>query len=319
MAPRVLVVYKKSAYQLHVLERKDPHLRYLLRRRNADLLDLRRAHAVHERSLQTVLDTLKRAGVKADVVYRAGLRRAIQGYRLVISVGGDGTLLQVSHRLRDVPVLGVNSDRNRSEAVFCSASRDNVARLIPDALAGRLPQRKLYRLHVRLNGRVVGPPVLNDVLIAHEDPATMSRYRLRVDGREEPQKSSGLWISTAAGSSSAVMAAGGRQVPWTSRQFQYRPRELYCGRLTPCRLTGAVLPMRSRVQVTWLMREGAVFIDGPHVKQPLRFGDRVSITLSSRSPLCVLGDCGPHSQRGSGARGRRSGELAELRALRADS
>ncbi len=285
---RVLVVYKKSAYQLYLRERRDSRLARLLRRRNPDARDIRQAHTVHQATLHAVTGTLARFGVAYDAVYRAHLRTTAR-HDLVISVGGDGTLLQASHLVADLPILGVNSDPRRSEAVFCAASRANFPGLLRQALAGRLPAAQLSRLQVTLNGRRLWPLVLNDVLITHDDPATMSRYRLAVGARREDQKSSGLWIATAAGSSSAILAAGGRRLPWTAKRFQYRPRELYRGRLSRCRLTGGVLPRGRTVSVTWLMREGAVFIDGPHVRYPLRFGDRLTVGLSARHPLRVLG------------------------------
>lgn len=297
---RVLVVYKKSAYQLYVLERRDPRLSRLLRRRHPDAREIRQAHAIHQATLRTVTETLARLGLAYDVVYRAHLRTTAR-YDLVISVGGDGTLLQASHLVADLPILGVNSDPRRSEAVFCAATRANFPMLLRQALAGHLPVRRLSRLQATLNGRPLWPLVLNDVLIAHRDPATMSRYRLAVGahrapptvsapgGAGEEQKSSGVWVATAAGSSSAILAAGGRRLPWTARRFQYRPRELYEGRLSRSRLTGGVVPAGRTVSVTWLMREGAVFIDGPHVRYPLRFGDRIVIGLSTPHPLRVLG------------------------------
>jgi NAD+ kinase len=212
---------------------------------------------------------------------------------LVISVGGDGTLLEASHVVASAPVLGVNSDLGRSEAVFCAASRHNVDRVLRAALAGRLPERRLARLAVRLDGRIIGPPVLNDVLAAHPDPAAMSRYRLAIGRRKEAQKSSGLWIATAAGSSSAALAAGGVRLPWTTSRFQYRPRELYRGRLTRPVLRGGILSPSATVELTWLMREGRIFIDGSHVHVPLKFGDRVTVSVSARDSLRVLGARGP--------------------------
>jgi len=284
----VLVVYKKSAYQLHAVERKDAHLVRLLRQRHPDALDLRHAHTIHQQTLDAVVQGLKRAGLDVELVYRANLRTSAQ-FDVVVSVGGDGTLLQASHVVRDIPVLGVNSDPQRSEAVFCAATRDNFQWVLRQALTGRLAECHLYRLRVRLNGRLLGPLALNDVLVAHVDPATMSRYRLTIGARQEDQKSSGLWVATAAGSSSAILAAGGKRLAWAAKQFQYRPRELYSGRLSRYRLTGGVLPMGVAVEVTWLMREGAAFIDGPHVHHPLRFGDRLVIALSPHHPLRVLG------------------------------
>lgn len=286
---RVLVVYKKSAYQLQVLERKDRRLLALLRKRHPTLVDMRQAHAVHQATLRALVEILKQLPVRYELVYRARLKTT-RGYALAISVGGDGTFLRVSHFIEDETLLlGINSDPLRSEAAFCAASRRGVSQMLRRALAGALEERVLYRLQLSLNGRRLRPLVLNDALIAHSDPATMSRYRLTVGRASENQKSSGLWIATAAGSSSAILAAGGRRLPWTAKAFQYRPRELYEGRLTHPRLAGGVLSLRETVKITWLMREGAIFIDGPHVRVPLHFGDRVRVRLLPAHPLRVLG------------------------------
>ena len=289
---RVLVVYKKSAFQIHVLERKDPHLIRLLRVRQPDVRDMRRGHAIHEAALDAVVGTLEDLRLRHDLVYRANLHTTAR-YDLIIAVGGDGTFLQAAHIAGRTPILGVNSDPSRSEAVFCAATGETIGRVLRRILSGKTKPLTLHRLQVRLNARVTAPLALNDVLIAHDNPATMSRYRLVIGGRREDQKSSGLWIAASAGSSSAIFAAGGARLPWSAKRFQYRPRELYHGRLHRYRLTGGVLAMGHTVELTWLMREGSVFIDGPHVRHRLQFGDRLSIGLSATQPLRVLGVRGP--------------------------
>ena len=286
--PRILVVYKKDAYQQYLKEQQDPHLLRLLQRGHADVRDMQRAHEVHEEAIEAVVHALRQLPVEFDLASRAGLQ-VTRRYDLVVPVGGDGTFLQAARSVRRTPILGVNSDPFRSEAVFCGATARTFAALCRRALAGRLPELRLYRLDVRLNGTPLAHRALNDVLVVHDDPATMSRYRLRIGRREETQKSSGLWVSTAAGSSSAVLAAGGVRLPWNRRAFQYRPRELYTGRLSRSRLTGGVLAPAARVRVTWLMRRGSAFIDGPHVKVPLRFADRLDIRLALTDPLRVVG------------------------------
>jgi len=286
--PRVLVVYKKDPYQQYLQDQRDPHLRQLLRRKHPDVMDMQRAHVVHEAAFNAVARTLRAMPVEVEFAYRANLR-VRRRYTLVVSVGGDGTFLHAAHAITSTPILGVNSDTARSEAVFCAATPRTFPRLIRRALAGTLPLVSLYRVSAYLNGQPVPTQAVNDVLVAHDDPATMSRYRLRIGGREEFQKSSGIWVATAAGSSSAVGAAGGRRLAWSTRRFQYRPRELYRGRLSHNRMTGGVLRSSACVRLTWLMRRGVAFIDGPHVRVPLRFADELEIRLSTKPPLEVLG------------------------------
>ena len=286
--PRVLVVYKKDAYQQYIQEQQDPRLLQLLRKGDPDALDMQRAHAVHEESMDRIVHALRQLEVEFELAYRADLK-VTKRYHLVVSVGGDGTFLQAARNVRRTPLLGVNSDPQRSEAVFCAATPRTFASLCRHALEGRLPALRLSRLQLSLNGKRLSQRVLNDVLVVHDDPATMSRYRLRIGGREETQKSSGVWVSTAAGSSSAALAAGGVRLPWGTKRFQYRPRELYRGRLSHPRLAGGVLKPNSSLRITWLMRKGSAFIDGPHLKVPLRFADQLDIRLSLAEPLRVLG------------------------------
>lgn len=286
--PKVLVVYKKDPYQQYLQEQQDPRLLRLQRERHPDVLDMQRAHGIHKAALDAVILTLRQLPVECEVAYRATLK-VTTPYDLVVSVGGDGTFLQAARSVRRSPILGVNSDPSRSEAVFCAATQRTFPKLVRMALDHRLPELRLPRLQLVLNNRPVPQRGVNDVLIAHEDPATMSRYRLRIGSRVEFQKSSGLWIATAAGSSSAVLAAGGTRLSWRSRRFQYRPRELYRGRLSHYRLTGGVLAPQSRVRITWLMRRGAASVDGPHVKLPLEFTDELDIRLTMDDPLRVLG------------------------------
>ena len=286
--PRVLVVYKKSAFQQYVLERRDPRLKRLLRQRDRDALDMRRSHAVHQRAIESVVRSLRKANVHVDLAARADLH-VTKRYDLVVSVGGDATFLQAARSLPAAPILGVNSHPERSEAVFSAATIKTFPFYLRRALRGELPELLLPRLALSLNGRPLAWRAVNDVLLAHEHPAVMSRYRLRVGKREELQKSSGLWVATAAGSGSAVLAAGGRRLPWGSKRFQYRPRELYTGRLSRPALRGSVLPAAETLRVTWLMRSGVVYVDGQHVAIPLRYGDRLGIALSSRDTVRVLG------------------------------
>ncbi|MBI4596797.1 MAG: NAD(+)/NADH kinase [Candidatus Omnitrophica bacterium] len=286
--PRVLLVYKKDAYQQYIQEQQDPHLIRLLRRRHRDVLEIERAHRVHEEALESIIHILRQLPVELELAYRADLKVS-RSYDLVVSVGGDGTFLHAARSVGHTPILGVNSDPARSEAVFCAATAQNFPRLIRRALRYQLPQLRLCRLELAVNGTAWPQRALNDILLAHEDPSIMTRYRLRVGSREETQRSSGLWVATAAGSSSAVLAAGGVRLPWSSRRFQYRPRELYQGRLSRSRLLGGVLSPRTPLRVTWLMRRGCAFLDGPHVKIPLQFADRLDIRLLLSRPLRVLG------------------------------
>ena len=82
-------------------------------------------------------------------------------------------------------------------------------------------------MQVEIDGVPVYSRVLNDVLFSHPIPAATTRYAIRRDGRAEEQRSSGVWIATAAGSTAAIHSAGGKILPITSQRLQFVVREPY--------------------------------------------------------------------------------------------
>jgi NAD+ kinase len=196
---------------------------------------------------------------------------------LVVTVGGDGTLLAASHNVEDTPVLGINSAPDSSVGFFCVGHRRVVARMLPRALEGKLESRRLSRMKVTINGRVVSRRVLNEVLFCHETPAAASRYILQDERRSEPQVSSGFWVGTAAGSTGALHSAGGEVLPLTSRTLQLVVRE-------------PIIAARRKYEITAIskMHDARIFLDGPYKRAPVRLADKVSFSLSDQ-PINVLG------------------------------
>lgn len=81
-------------------------------------LDNRRK--VHKDAINFCQDILRRKYVDWEAASRSNLSQPIRDVDLVITVGGDGTLLQASHFMDDsISVLGVNSDPTQAEEVSC--------------------------------------------------------------------------------------------------------------------------------------------------------------------------------------------------------
>ena len=224
-----------------------------------------------------VLAALRRRGLRAVVADRSA---PSQGHRfdLVISVGGDGTFLEAARGVTDELVLGVNSNPARSAGSFCAADAKTFAAVLEKVLRGKARIISANRLQLSCHGRLFGPPVLNEILVTHRKPAAMSRYRLEIGGQREEQRSSGLWIATAAGSTGAILSAGGKRLPRHSRRLQYRPRELYSGGIFHYRLRGGVIPAGRKVAVTSLMADGLICVDGERITFPFRAGERLELS-----------------------------------------
>jgi NAD+ kinase len=131
---------------------------------------------------------------------------------LLISFGGDGSLLRLARELggRPVPVMGVNFGTLGYMAEF---SVEELTEHFDAALAGRLPVRRLRMLAVHLRGPAgtnFEARALNEVNVSAGPPFRMISLGLRIDGREVTTVSGdGLIISTPTGSTAYNLAAGG--------------------------------------------------------------------------------------------------------------
>ena len=288
MKPRVIVVNKRTAYTRFVVDERDPRAKQLLRKRDPSVATWTEAHQEHQRTRETVEGVLERAGVQALWVSRAHAMFDTSDAVLVIVLGGDGTLLAASHSVGSAPVLGVNSAPHHSVGFFCAARRENFAKVFAAALEGRLPGVTLTRMKVSLNGRLRSSRVLNEALYAHDSPAATSRYVLEVGKIREDQRSSGIWIGPAAGSTAAQRSAGGRVLPLSSKNLQLVVREPYEPHGQRLRVRQRLIKPSEQLSVHSKMDEAKLWLDGTNREIPVRLGDVVEFGVS-HEPLRVLG------------------------------
>jgi NAD+ kinase len=276
---RVLVVYKQSFLEAHrgdsALQRLEPTERTRLLRDDRE----------NRTALKDVMRALRKAGAQPTSVFRGKLA-ASPKFDLIVTVGGDGTFFMAAHHAHSTPILGVNSVPTSSLGLFSAADRATFPVKLKAALAGRLPAVRLNRMTITINGRTRPELALNDVLVAHPSPASLSRVAFSVDGgKPEIQRSSGIWISTAAGSTAAIRAAGGRRMPLSSKRLQFLVREPYDW---PARARLKHGYASTAIDVRVLMNDANLWVDGVRTRIELELGDRVRIATDAE-PAVVLG------------------------------
>jgi NAD+ kinase len=269
-------------------------------------------HETHKSSVKAIKRMLDDRGLKYRCVERSALKaESVEGCDLVIALGGDGTTLIAAHEVRstDVPILGINTDpatpsdlaklyltnvcldERRSTGHLCAANRFNAESVLDAALRGDTKPARLARIRTTINGREL-EPALNDVLIAHPSPAAVSRYSLKLPGKQEDAyfhiRSSGLRTCTASGSTAAMYSAGGSLMPYDSTDMQYMDREpIYYDHAPPPSSAGHRFYKRGEtMRLRWNSRVGVVYIDGAHVKHDVILGD--DIEMSSDGPELSL-------------------------------
>ncbi len=293
--PHVCVVLKRSSWRKWVEEEHDSRIAALLEAGDETVRRMRPGHDDHTETVAEVREALADVGAETTWHDRPHEFRTDLRCDLVVTVGGDGTLLAASHGIPPgVPLLGVNSAPSHSVGFFCAAKKGGVRAAVGAALEGGLRRVELTRMRVELNGRCLHDRVLNEALFSHESPAATSRYILRLVGErdrilaQEEQKSSGLWVGPAAGSTAAQRSAGARILPLSSRRLQFVVREPYQPKVDALRMTLGLLDDGQALAIKSEMREARVFIDGDHIMHAVTIGDTVTMRHSSE-PLVVLG------------------------------
>ncbi len=305
---RVLVLAKKSALRMH-LEGQDPsrhdRVERLLRENDLTVQRMSGAHAQHEACLAELKAALEELGCEAKLVMAAaldefkvvidprpggpGVMPPARRPDLVVTVGGDGTLLAASHAIgSDTPILAINSAPQYSVGFFCGGQLGNVRDTLARALASELPVAKLTRMRVEKDDQLLTTRVLNEVLVCCASPAATTRYILEHRGNVEEQKSSGIWIGPAAGSTAAQRSAGGRVLPLQSEKLQFVVREPYTPAGQVLRLPRGLVSRGESLSIRVKMSDGRLFVDGPHEMHTVTIGDHLRFSASDE-PLTLLG------------------------------
>lgn len=130
----------------------------------------------------------------------------------VITIGGDGTLLQAAHDLisRDVVFLGINKG---NLGFLAETGSDNIHRTLDRLLRDemKIENRMMLKGCVQRNGETIYESVaLNDIVIHRNGGIRVSDYRVFVNGLFlNEYHADGMIISTPTGSTAYNLSAGG--------------------------------------------------------------------------------------------------------------
>ena len=150
-----------------------------------------------------------------------GIDQINRGTDLIVSVGGDGTLLRVARVVAPsgIPILGVNAGRL---GFLTEIDASTSSELLPRALngEGRIEERTM--LAVDHDGAT--SYALNDAIISRGGPARTVQVGVTVNGVELLAfRGDGVIVATATGSTAYNLAAGGPVLPPTTAELIINP------------------------------------------------------------------------------------------------
>ncbi len=237
----------------------------------------------HER-YYTALSELRRSLqqlIKVQILERAFLPNFIFAETdLVVTIGIDGLVVNTAKYLDGQPVVAVNPDPAHIDGILLPFNVKTAVPAVRQVLVGGYSAREVTMAEARLND---GQSLLafNDLFIGVKSHVS-ARYRIQTGQRQERQSSSGIIVSTGAGStgwlSSLFNMARGmvasfsdapesvlpvRQMPWNTERLVYVVREPFVSKTSSANLVaGVVTPETPLILESEMPENGVIFSDG---------------------------------------------------------
>lgn len=270
--PRIVFVTRRSPFEL-LLERHGTHAqaRFYCASRGQDIRTYEVAHERFAEALDVVVKALPpdRRRTRVD---RGDLDRFLwNDDDVAVVVGQDGLVANTAKYLRGQLLVGVNPDRSSYDGLLCTVDPKFFANFLvwldapAEAAAFRVESRTLAVAEREDGQRLLA---LNELFVGQRSHQS-ARYRIRADGREEIQSSSGLICATGTGSTgwalSIFLASRPKlELPKaTDPALVWFVREPFPSVATGVTLRhGALGPDRTLDLVSLMPDDGVIFADG---------------------------------------------------------
>ena len=232
----------------------------------------------------TALGRLRRAlqrVLKVQVVERAFLPNFLFAPTdLVVTIGIDGLVVNTAKYLNGQPIVAVNPDPQHIDGVLLPFTVATAVEVMPLVLRQQATIQVITMAEARLND---GQSLLafNDLFVGRHDHVS-ARYRIEAGERAERHSSSGIIVSTGAGSTGWLSSlfnmaegmfshfgqqrAGGLKRPrlvWDTDELLFVVREPFVSKTTAADIVcGVITPDRPLLLQSTMPEGGVIFSDG---------------------------------------------------------
>ena len=251
--------------------------RFYIESAGGDFADYDAEDAAYKRTLDEVQHAV-RGLAKTHVIDRGLLPNYLfAGDELVVAVGQDGLVANTAKYALERPIIGVNPEPARYDGVLLPFDAQSAIHAVRAVLEGSVAIRRVSMAEAKLHD---GQRLLafNDFFIGARTHVS-ARYRIAAAGREEVQSSSGVLVSTGAGSTgwlssvynmaTGVAAFTGARmpkvlpIPWDARELRWVVREPFASRATGATIVAGRLREGERLELESQMPvHGVIFSDG---------------------------------------------------------
>ncbi|MEZ4883449.1 MAG: hypothetical protein R3E32_01840 [Chitinophagales bacterium] len=196
---RVIIVTAKT--RLEKLKKRFNTIsqaKFYLERQGSDFDALKKEDDVMNFSVEQVQKDLQGVA-KSKVISKEFLPNYLfSNQDIVVVVGQDGLVANTAKYAYGIPIIGINPDPTQYDGILLPFQTKDIERIVEKTLAGRYQHKEVTMAEARLND---GQRLLafNDLFIGPQSHRS-ARYNLTFHQQTECQSSSGIIVSTGAGS-----------------------------------------------------------------------------------------------------------------------
>lgn len=235
-------------------------------------------------ALKMIIETLRPYNVElvfdveaAELMGCTGTPNFYKGVDLVLSLGGDGTMLETVHRMGgdfETPIAGINIG---TLGFLTTCTDEDFVTFTECLMRGTLKTKELSTIEVQMCEEHKGDQTfwaLNELVMMRGDTGRLINIEASIDGEFLTHyKADGLIVSTPTGSTAYSLAAGGPLIAPNSGVFVLNP-------ICPHTLSNRalVVPNQSQVVLQTCANEPTLFtVDGRDV---LRLAPQTSVKVT---------------------------------------
>lgn len=278
MFEKIVVVTRKTRLE-GLIERFNSRAqaKFYLDHSGGDFADYEREDAAYRRAVETVRRSLE-VGLKVHVAERSLVPTMLfTPADLIVAVGQDGLVANTAKYVGGQPIVAVNPDPGRFDGILLRYKPEEARGAVVSLLEGKAAVRKVTLAEAALEDgqRLLG---FNDLFIGARTHVS-ARYKISFKGTSEPHSSSGVLVSTGAGSTgwlSSVFAmsgavsrfTGGRpgsavRLEWEDPRLVFVVREPYVSRHSAAGIAAGMIESNGELVLESQMPSGGViFSDG---------------------------------------------------------
>ena len=251
--------------------------KFYIERSGGDFSDYEKEHEIFHNSLSAVQRNLSSV-LKNKIVERSFLPSFIfNNNQVVVTVGQDGLVANTAKYVKQIPIVAVNPDQERYDGVLLPFNTDNFILAIEKVITNKYNSKLTSFAEAKLND---GQRLLafNDLFIGATSHVS-ARYKITYNNKTEEHSSSGIIVSTQAGStgwlSSIFNMSFGihkfiqkdnskkKYAKLKDNQLMFAVREPFASKRTQIETTAGIVTVQSKLIIqSFMPNNGLIFSDG---------------------------------------------------------